>query len=192
MEERRKRTCVVCDTAKETDQFPRPQEVSSHHHRANVCRDRYFSHVEVEIDSKQWDEIACPECTITLSFEEVKNMTSTESFVKYEHACIMSTLSADPDFRHCLASTSSSGQLHPGRSDEPIFRCEECGHKHCVVCETDWHRDQTCEEFQTARQRPLNIEDEKSQQEIEKIFKPCPQCHVRIEKEGGCDHMTCQ
>lgn len=192
MEERRERTCLVCDDAKYADHFPSTKEVSSHHHGANVCRDCYLSHVKVEIDSKQWDEIACPECTATLSCEEVKSMTSTGSFVKYERACIMATLSVDPEFRHCLSTACSSGQLHPAGTDEPIFRCEECGHRHCVVCETNWHQDQTCEEFQATHQRRLDVEDEISQREIAKISKPCPQCGVRIEKRSGCDHMTCQ
>ncbi|KEQ68764.1 hypothetical protein M436DRAFT_57838 [Aureobasidium namibiae CBS 147.97] len=190
--ERRERTCVVCDDTKHQDEFPSTEEVSSHRHGADVCRDCYINHIEVEIDSKQWNEVACPECMTTLSFHEVKSLTNDESFAKYERACVRATLSADPDFRHCLSATCSSGQLHSGGSGEPIFRCEECGYKHCVVCETNWHEDQTCEEFQATRQLSLNAEDEKSQQEVEKISKPCPQCHVRIEKIGGCDGMTCQ
>lgn len=183
---------MVCDDTKHHNDYPSAEEVSSHHHGANVCRECYINHIEVEINSKHWNQVACPECTATLSFDEVKSMANNESFAKYELASVMATLSADPDFGHCLSTTCSSGQLHPGGSDEPIFRCEECGHKHCVVCETDWHQDQTCKEFQATRQRPLNAEDEKSQQEVEKISKPCPQCHVRIEKISGCDRMTCQ
>ncbi|KAG9528374.1 hypothetical protein KCU93_g4402, partial [Aureobasidium melanogenum] len=185
-----RRTCLVCDAEKGSNQFPSHKKVSSHEHDYNVCRPCYRGHLKSEIDSKDWNEVACPECPIMLTYKEVKNMTTTRNFAKYEQACIRATLAADPDFRHCLSTTCKSGQLHPGGTDEPIFRCQECGHKHCVVCEANWHEDQTCEEFQTIRQR-LHAENEQSQQAVQKISKPCPKCKVPIEKHQGCDHMTC-
>ncbi|CAD0110920.1 unnamed protein product [Aureobasidium uvarum] len=185
----RKRTCLVCDAEKGINQFPSQKRVSSHEHDQNVCRPCYLSHLEIEIDSKNWDEVACPECPTALTFTEVKDMTTAQNFAKYEQACIKATLAADPDFRHCLSTACESGQLHPGGADEPIFRCRECGHKHCVACEANWHEDQTCEESQAARQR--DAENEQSQQEVEKVSKPCPECRVPIQKNDGCDHMTC-
>ncbi|CAD0098973.1 unnamed protein product, partial [Aureobasidium mustum] len=180
----RKRTCLVCDTKKHYTQFPSQTKVSSHDHGANVCRLCYFSHLEVEIDSKNWDEVACPECPTKLTYQEVESMTNAENFAK-------ATLAADPDFRFCFSSACESGQLHPGGTSEPIFSCQVCRHKHCVVCETNWHEDQTCEEFQAELHR--NTEnDEKSEKEVEKISKPCPECRVPIQKNKGCDHMTCQ
>ena len=126
-----------------------------------------------------------------LGFKSAANMTD-QGRSRYEQACIKATLAADPDFRHCFSSTCESGQLHPGGEDEPIFRCQECGHKHCVVCQANWHEDQTCEEFQASRQREREEEDEQSKDEVSKISKPCPECNVPIQKNYGCDHMTCR
>jgi hypothetical protein len=78
----RKRTCLVCDAEKGINQFPSPKKVSSHEHDPNVCRPCYLSHLKTEIDSKNWDEVACPECPITLAYKEVKDMTSAENFAK--------------------------------------------------------------------------------------------------------------
>ncbi|KAF0884370.1 PRKN ligase, partial [Crocuta crocuta] len=33
--------------------------------------------------------------------------------------------------------------------------------------------------------------EEASKETIKKTTKPCPRCHVPIEKNGGCMHMTC-
>ncbi|KAI4828019.1 hypothetical protein E4T44_09914 [Aureobasidium sp. EXF-8845] len=78
-----RRTCLVCDAEKGINQFPSAKRVSSHEHEQNVCRPCYLSHLENEIDSKAWDEVACPECPITLTYKEVKDMTSVEKFAKY-------------------------------------------------------------------------------------------------------------
>ena len=78
----RKRTCVVCDTKKHFNQFPAQAKVSSHDHGANVCRPCYIRHLEVEIDSKTWDELACPECPVRLTYNEVENMSNADDFAK--------------------------------------------------------------------------------------------------------------
>lgn len=125
-----------------------------------------------------------------LTFNNPNAMTDQDRR-RYERASIRATLSADPDFRFCLSTTCDSGQLHPGGANEPIFSCQACGHKHCVSCETNWHEDQTCEQYQATLHR--NTEnDEQSQQEVNRISKPCPQCHIPIQKHTGCDHMTCE
>jgi hypothetical protein len=116
---------------------------------------------------------------------------ANEGCSRYERASIRATLAADPDFRFCFSSACDSGQLHPGGASEPIFSCQACRHKHCVICETNWHDDQTCEEYQAALHRNTET-DEQSQREVDKCSKPCPECRVPIQKNSGCDHMTCQ
>jgi hypothetical protein len=78
----RKPTCVVCGTKKYFNQFPGQVKVNSHEHGANVCRSCYVSHLKVEIDSKTWDEVACPECPVRLTYNEVENMADPEDFTK--------------------------------------------------------------------------------------------------------------
>jgi hypothetical protein len=77
-----KRTCVVCDTKKHFNQFPGHAKVSSHDHGANICRPCYVRHLQVEIDSKTWNEVACPECPVRLTYNEVENMANAEDFAK--------------------------------------------------------------------------------------------------------------
>ncbi|THW95736.1 hypothetical protein D6D15_01245 [Aureobasidium pullulans] len=184
-----RRTCTVCDTNKGSNQFPSSTKVSSHDHGANVCRACYMIHIQVEIDSKMWDQVACPECAVLLGYEEVKNMTNAEDFSKYDEAAFRAALSADAEFRYCMSTTCKSGQCHPAGIDEPTFCCRECGHNHCVSCEANWHEGLTCAQYQHSLQRAQ--EEEESQQEVAKISKPCPKCRVPIQKNNGCDHMTC-
>jgi hypothetical protein len=107
-----RRTCLVCDAEKGINQFPSPKRVSSHEHEQNVCRPCYLSHLENEIDSKSWDEVACPECSITLTYKEVKDMTSTENFAKYttQDVKIPVTLLTDNNIG---TSKRASGRLSP-------------------------------------------------------------------------------
>lgn len=64
----------------------------------------------------------------------------------------------------------------------PFLVCGACGQEFCHKCNSEAHPNQSCEEF------------------IDKLYKNyiraaevrhCPQCHALIEKNEGCNHMTC-
>jgi len=60
--------------------------------------------------------------------------------------------------------------------------CENCPQEYCFDCGKTYHGDFDCE-------IPI---DEMSALLISQITKPCPKCHVAIEKNEGCNHMTCK
>ena len=99
-----------------------------------------------------------------------------------------------PDFRWCLAGNGCrSGQLHPCGAAEPIFRCEACGGRSCVACDSPFHEGEPCAEYK-ARVRERRRQELESETLIADTTKLCPGkgCHTKIEKRGGCDHMTCE
>lgn len=94
-------------------------------------------------------------------------------------------LSSLPEFRWCLAPGCQSGQLHLGGTAEPRFVCESCGHCSCVKCDVPWHDRESCSEYQYRKSEGPSYDT------ISATTKPCPKCQSRIEKNEGCDHMTC-
>ncbi|KAI5202959.1 hypothetical protein AUEXF2481DRAFT_8503 [Aureobasidium subglaciale EXF-2481] len=120
-----------------------------------------------------------------------KKMSNKKHFEKYEQGSLRVALAEDDEYRHCFSTTCDAGQLHHGGVDQPIFTCQSCQHKNCVACEIDWHVDETCDQYQARRRTERGEEDERSRAEMEKISKECPECHAPIEKNDGCDHMTC-
>lgn len=100
-------------------------------------------------------------------------------------------------FRWCSACTS--GQIHDSTSATGnIFTCFSCGHKVCTIHENTWHEDETCDEYEyrtSGRQaRDRKAQEEASKKAIGQLSKKCPGkgCVWRIEKNEGCDHMTCE
>lgn len=110
---------------------------------------------------------------------------------RYDRANFLRSISSDSSFHWCMNPTCSSGQLHEGASERPIFRCNDCGYRSCVTCSVFWHEGRTCAEFQEEKEA-RDESDLQSLQVVKKMSKTCPHCGARIQKNGGCDHMHCK
>jgi hypothetical protein len=68
----------------------------------------------------------------------------------------------------------------------------------CIIHEDIWHEGETCEEYDY-RSSGRRAQEQRSQEAaslaaISKSAKKCPglNCAYYIEKNNGCDHMTCK
>jgi hypothetical protein len=79
-----------------------------------------------------------------------------------------------------------------------IFTCASCGHKVCILHEHTWHEGETCEDYDYRssgrKERDQRAQEAASLAAIGKLSKKCPgpHCVYNIEKNDGCDHMTCK
>src|SRR5437763_3398943 len=69
----------------------------------------------------------------------------------------------------------------------PVVICESCGEKSCYTHEVIWHMDQTCKEYEEQKKSS----DFATGDYIKRNTKACPGCSMPIEKDQGCNHMTC-
>lgn len=65
-----------------------------------------------------------------------------------------------------------------------------CGHVFCFKCENEGHRPADCD--LVAKWTRKNSTDSENANWIIANTKRCPKCDVYIEKNQGCNHMTCQ
>lgn len=105
---------------------------------------------------------------------------------------VSDTLKDEPRYRKCLRTTCQMGQIHEAGDAEPLMTCTACGFKMCYIHSRSWHSGQTCSQYEASQRHQK--ENESSLQLIERETKRCPGqgCNVPIEKNDGCDHMTCR
>ena len=84
---------------------------------------------------------------------------------------------------------------------ENKFNCPSCEKTYCLTCKVAFHEGLTCEEYakkegiMTANQ--INnmhlIEDDQMLELAAKLnYRQCQQCKFWVEKNTGCNHMTCR
>ena len=101
---------------------------------------------------------------------------------------------ATPKPMTCLSPTCSAmGLPDTSAPGFPQVTCHDCSFRACAQCLVPWHEDTTCTEFSAKRIDEKMTDPEKETLELmqTKDGKRCPNCHLVIEKDGGCDSMFC-
>jgi len=182
--------CVVCRDPKSSDHYFSEAPTSACTHKANVCKQCMASHIEAELNQKgEIISIKCPVCRSVLKFNDVRVGAAPRVFERYDTLLLRKELQSMPDFRWCKNTQCGSGQIHEGGFDRPIMKCQGCNQLSCFRHDLPWHYDRTCEEVDALLE--TNENDLASRAYVESNTKPCPLCAEPIEKNGGCDHMTC-
>ncbi|OCK96270.1 uncharacterized protein K441DRAFT_553141 [Cenococcum geophilum 1.58] len=197
----RTRECVVCSEATPIPDFPYLVNCA---HRPRVCSDCYKTWISSQLDNKSWKEIRCPGlgCKELLGHADVQRYAAPEVYLRFDALSAREALNDDPNFRWCRRAGCKSGQIHENGTgtDGKIFQCVVCNFKVCTVHEDTWHEGETCKEYDYRtsgrKERDQKALDEASLKAIRKFAKKCPgkrgKCGWNIEKNDGCDLMTCK
>ncbi|KAF2709648.1 hypothetical protein K504DRAFT_378558 [Pleomassaria siparia CBS 279.74] len=197
----RRRDCVVCRDSFLPGEFASLVDCL---HQPEVCTECFAQWISSEIKDGSWREIKCPgtDCGLALKYHEVQQLATPESFAELDNLLFRDALGGDDNFRWCRAEGCQSGQVHESGHAGNIFRCVGCGFRVCVIHDKTWHEGETCDEYdyrisgekEKDEQKKLQVEQEQASCEaIGKLSKKCPgiKCAWNIQKNDGCDHMTC-
>lgn len=191
------RDCAICSDTKPLSEFPGKITAECKHER-DVCRSCMARTVNLEVNGKGNSTlIPCPhkQCSAKLSFEDVRREADKAVFERFDNLLLRQLLQKESTFRWCAHPGCGSGQLvddlRPGDSGWNRFlRCHACQQRTCAHHRCLWHTERTCKQYEA---------DARSSEEVALLqfferegVKRCPNCGHGIEKEGGCDHMTCR
>ncbi|TLD28024.1 Diacylglycerol O-acyltransferase [Venturia nashicola] len=181
--------CSICAEDVGFLDWPGRLNATTCKHESSTCNPCLRNWITEALDNNNTDKITCPECEVVFEYNDLKKHATEEEFDRYDRLSTRAALSAIPEFRWCIAPFCESGQIHA--SEDTIMTCTECKFRICTNCDREFHDGETCDEY-TER---MGIQDDlikQSEEAIEQLAKQCPGCKSRIEKDGGCDHMTCK
>ncbi|KAF7889978.1 uncharacterized protein EAF02_002393 [Botrytis sinoallii] len=178
--------CSICAEELALADFP-DRITAGCAHDSSCCNGCLSQSICVQIETIQWDQLACPECPELLSFDNVKSFASEADFIRTLSYLISVLIQSS---QTVLGPNCGNGQIHQDGDAQPIMTCGTCSFKTCFTHKMPWHTGLTCGQYDV-QQRGKSKKDKKSERLIKKATKPCPNCQVPILKNKGCDHMTC-
>ncbi|CAG5123610.1 unnamed protein product, partial [Candidula unifasciata] len=193
--------CHVCYCEKPGEKFFRLFECKHH-----FCRDCMADFCLMHVQQGTVEALKCPDrgCNTIIPPYIVQAVMGPEAYQRWEQLLLQKTLDAMSDTVYCprcnsLVITEAEEELH-------LARCPQCFFAFCTECQQGWHQGRNCvsdeqvlEDIQKKAPTGLSREEEKKYQELKRKaeeemksrmlmknnIRNCPNCRIRVEKDGG-------
>ncbi|CAG2112401.1 unnamed protein product [Medioppia subpectinata] len=174
-------TCDIC-----TDAVPRKRFISCGcpHKYCAECLAKHFTTL---IAAGQFANIGCPAqgCDTIATQVLIKRLVDTDSYERYEYLTLIRAAGNMPDVCYC-PNEQCNWIVETDNTNGAT--CGKCKLEFCTKCRKHYHGH--CD-YDEQRERMFREQDEQANAMIASTTKSCPGCGSPIEKNYGCDHMTC-
>lgn len=155
----------------------------------NFCRPCYTNYLTAQIaDGPSCILAHCPQhkCKQTVTRGIIQQLVSTEDFEKYSMYVTRNFIEMSKTMRYCPAPSCNKVAVGSGVS---TVRCS-CSCPFCFRCGEEAHDPCSCAQLEEWQQKCEN--ESETANWILANTKKCPNCNARIEKNQGCNHMSCK
>jgi len=167
--------CPICITDKE------PMSCTSNcNHPPEYCKDCIITYLKSKISEKQ-PQIQCLKCPSYFTPYDIKLFLPPELEMTWSNLTATFFLDHDENTRYCANTKCESVYLID--PDDTFFVCQRCQTKTCIRHRVVFHDGISCAEYEMFSLKPVTANDK---------MKHCPKCNHLIEKNEGCNHLTCR
>ena len=165
------------------------QALGKCHHK--ICKECAKATLMFKINDKS-SSLTCPAhgCHEPIDLEQLQELgIKPLTILRLKVRNLEQELMDEADFLHCHKPDCPGGSFETSRFENEgsyHFTCGVCGESQCKKC-GDFHPQVYCKDVRL-KQNEKFIEKQLAQKKLKK----CPKCKVTIEKNEGCDHMTCK
>jgi hypothetical protein len=159
------------------------------HNYCGSCLQDYYTQ---NINAAKTD-IKCPDptCENMCSYDDLKFILPKPVFVKYIDFARNNAINKNPNMRWCPNPAGCGNAMARQNENDPKIICSQCNYEYCFDCSDEYHPGKTCEEF-----KKWKMSHSKTDVRValwQRFYtKLCPNCKAVIQKDGGCNHMTCE
>jgi len=183
-----KRMCFVC--SEDRDQFLSMGPACKHEY----CVEDWMTHMKTKIqDNDIFTGLKCMEpgcnCMATNEFLGTLLGPDSDDMLKYKRFLIDSFVSTNSSLAFCPNRACQLVLQFPQGGHDLDVQCN-CGTKFCVGCADEGHNPCSCRDLKNWKLK--DADDSMTATWIKANTKDCSKCNSQIEKNGGCNHMTCK
>jgi len=182
--------CLICFDS--TNEY---SALACGHHYCNEC---YTSYVAHKVSDEGFDCIraTCPDtkCPLRMTKQLATSLLADdeERLKQFDNAASIARSFVDdqPGLKWCPAPDCGSAVRLLRPSQAPLGVKCSCSHRFCFKCSQEDHTPCSCEDLQKWLVKCRD--DSETYNWLVSNTKDCPKCLTSIEKNGGCNHMTCK
>lgn len=131
-------------------------------------------------------DVGCKNQIADINFMPIIPKTQYNLYKKRKH--IKEAVDNPSKFTFCSTPNCEHIFTIPTKDSQAFAKCPKCQQGTCLFCKVKFHTKLTCKEYQTYK--PEDHEVCKNLRENN--WKKCLKCRFWIEKNEGCNHMTCK
>lgn len=173
-----------------------PNEIFALRCRHQHCRSCWQSYLESNIIVNGCAQsISCPSrCNQVIDDEEILDLLETNEQLcqRYRKLLVESFVQTNRLTHWCHGNSCS--MIIKMQTYEPncsaMIECDHCQLTSCFQCGKQWHEPIQCAILTEWEKK--NQDESMNGKWILANTKECPNCKSNIEKNGGCNHMTCR
>lgn len=182
--------CKTCYSEKPPSEF---YALECGHQHCLVCWQFYLESSIIHGDHGQ--KISCPSrCNRLLDDDQIlKLLINNDRLTKLYKQSLVNAFVETNRLTHWCPGTPCSTVVKLkflGIDCAQMINCDACKTVFCFQCLKQWHDPLQCSLLQKWEKK--NRDESMTGEWIVANTKECPQCHSSIEKNGGCNHMTCR
>ncbi|TFK61035.1 hypothetical protein BDN72DRAFT_485332 [Pluteus cervinus] len=161
------------------------------------CRQCIQHYLRCYADSKSFSPVKCVAevnqsettfpCHTPVAFSFVRQLLTPAEEKNLLDASFLAYVQAQPNEFHFCPSPDCQMVYRRGAIGT-VLQCPSCLLQICSACHTESHEGMSCAEYQDSLSGGLRA---LAQWKAENGIKQCPNCKADIEKNGGCNHITC-
>ena len=169
---------VACGICYETLSWNMKYSLECRHHFCNKC---VIDYLEYHICNGNVLELSCPEhgCRIPFNLPDLKSLLTPEIFYKYLKFRENIAVNLKRNIRWCPRADCGRYVEKVGGKNHLVCIC---GEDFCFKCGGSWHPKISCKK---------SIAKKYGRYAVEKNVRRCPGCSIPVDKDTGCNHMTC-
>ena len=172
--------CLICENKLTKDELDFNFIECFH----GFCDSCYYDYLKEKIINNDVENIKCQKsgCKTILNDNFIQNhlLNDIPLLEKYIQFKQRKQLARDPNIQLCpFPDCESYAQKDPKSLNVTCLK----GHKFCFNCLKDWHGKEKCK-----IENDTKFENWRNSRKV----KRCPNCKFYIEKNEGCNHMTCR
>ncbi|KAH9941242.1 uncharacterized protein BXZ73DRAFT_41987 [Epithele typhae] len=127
-------------------------------------------------------------CTCRIPLDIVRQLLPPDAFDTLARTAFNLYIHARPkEFQYC--PTPDCPQVYrpppPAAAPAPVLQCPTCLVRICSACGAEHHETRSCRDVSPADEAQF------ATWRAGHDVKDCPKCKIPIEREAGCNHMTC-